>query len=184
MPQIRKVIRDALVAALADESNGFNAQLSALATSYGITAFSIDWTSDSQNFAQAQLDPEQMEMFFAFERYPAALVYTSSSINEHRLKYQTFSGQVLAHIDILLRYRSHKDEQHPGNVFSDTNDLESIANAVEDTLLSCLDAMKATLRQPGFYWNGDYRMDRDPVQLYGDGHGQRISVALGFERHV
>ena len=100
------------------------------------------------------------------------------------IKYQTFSGQVLAHVDLFLRYRALTDTQHTGNAWGDTNDFEAIADAAEDALLESIDAQKATLRVAGYYWNGDYRLDRDPVTLHGDGHDQRLAFALGFERQI
>ena len=129
---IRKAIRDAMLSALSDSSDGFNVKLAALEVDYGITAFGIEWDESSENFAQAQLDPENAETFHAFLKFPACMLYTSEAVNlpDEGVKYQTFGGQVLAHVEFLLRYRALKDEQHAGNVFADTNDMESRPDAV------------------------------------------------------
>jgi len=184
MPNIYKAIRDAMRTCLADATNGFNVQLAALEDSYGITAFAINWTSSSRNFVQAYLDPEALDVSKVCE-FPAVVLYTAEAVNERRVKYQKFSGQVLAHVDFYLRYRLLKDPQIAGNATPPgTDDFESIADAVVDAAVETFWDQKATLRAAGALWAGEYRIDRDPVQQFGDGQGQRIAITLGFERHT
>ena len=184
MPQVRKPIEDALLAVLADSTNGFNAELAAIAVTYKITAFTIDWTEGPTvtNFGLVELEPDAAETFFS--SFPAAALYTSTSMNERRMKFKVFSGQVLAGIDFWLRYRALKDLQHGGNEWGGTNNYQKLPNAVEDAILQMLDDQKATLRASGYYWNGDYLCERTKVAIAGDGHEQLMTFTLGFERHI
>jgi len=184
MPNIYKAIRDAMVSCLADGTTGFNAQLDDIASAYGITSFAIDWTSDSRNFVQAYLDPEMLDVSRVCE-FPAAVLYLAEAVNERREKYRSFSGQVLGHLDFYLRYRLLKDPQTAGNDTPPSNDdYESAADAVADAAMESFIDGAATLRAAGALWSKEYRIDRDPVQLFGDGHGQRIAITLGFDRHI
>lgn len=180
---IRKAVRDALVTILSDATNGFNAKLAALEVAYGITGFTIDWSPLSTNFAQVQLDPEQAEMFHAFTQWPACMVFTTEAINlpGEGVKYQTFSGQVIANVEFLLRHRAIKDGD---TSFADTNNMESMPDAVEDAVFDSIHTQRASLNVPGFHWNRRFSSGRDPVRILGDGHFQRVFMALDIERHI
>ena len=122
-------------------------------------------------------------MFHAFTSYPACMVYTTEAVNlpGEGAMYKEFSGQVVAGVEVLLRYRELKD----GNaVFADTNDMESLPDAVEDALYECLFDQKDNLTVSGFHWTRRFTSSREPVQLFGDGHAQRLTFALDFTRHV
>lgn len=182
---IRKAVRDAMRAVLSDGTNGFNAKLGTLSGDYGITPFSINWEFDSPNFAQVQMDYENAEVFHAFTEYPVCMLYTTEAVNlpDEGVKYQTFGGQVIVGVEFLLRYRALKDAQHFGNVFTDTNDMESLPDAVEDALFDCVHTQRSALNTSGFRWTRRFTSSRDPVRLTGDGHYQRASFAFEFERH-
>lgn len=175
-----------MLSALSDGTNGFNEKLAALEVDYGITAFGIEWDAESENFAQVQLDFENAEIFHAFKRFPVCMLYTTETVNipDDGPKYQTFGGQVLVYVEFLLRYRAIKDAQHAGNYFADTNDMESLPDAVEDALFDCIHSQRSSLNVSGFHWTRRFTSSRDPVRLTGDGHFQRLAFAFEFERHV
>lgn len=173
---IRKDIRVAMVAALADSTLGFNARLAAVAGEYAIQPFELDFGPDSYNFLQAFYGvPEDVELS-AIRQWPAMVLYTTNATRNGQQKSVGFSGSVQAHIDIYLRYRL-RDETV---VDIETRDPESIADAVEDALLSVF--QRRGLAWPtGCTYNGDINCDRDPVVLYGDGYLQRLATQLKFE---
>ncbi len=173
---IRKDIRDAMVEALASPIDGFNARLAAVAGEYGIQPFDFDFGSDSYNFLQAFYGvPEDVELS-AIRQWPAMALYTTNATRNGLQKGVGFSGAVQAHVDIYLRYRL-RDESVTD---METRDTESIADAVEDALLSVF--QRRGLAWPtGCTYNGEINCDRDPVVLYGDGYLQRLPTQLRFE---
>lgn len=179
MPNYKKVVRDTIRTVVAHASTGFNPQLSAIAATYGVSAFSIDWTLPSNNFAMSYVDEEEIDVS-SLVTFPAALLYTSSAVNDKLVKAKKFSGQVDAHLDFFLRYRALTDAETADNDITNEQagaDTESIADAVEDAALECLEAGRAAMTAAGIRMVS-YRVERSPVRVYGDGPGQRVAIQL------
>lgn len=181
----RKFVRDSLVEVLAAEDTGFNAQLAAL-EGYDVTPFSIEWTVGSPNFLISYIDPDAVKMS-SIRTYPAAVLYTSTGVNDKLVKGRRFSGQVTAHLDFYLIYRALKEEDALQDSqiteAQSAHDTESIADAVEDAITTVLEASRGSLQTKGPRLMS-YRVDRDAVANYGDGPGQRVAVTLTFNLEV
>lgn len=182
-PNFRKAVRDAIKGALSDGTSGFNTQLSAISTGYGVTAFAIDWSSDSENFIQSFLTPDKVDVSRLI-KFPGLALYTSTGVDDNRgPKGQRWAGQVLAHLDFYLRYRALDDAQWDGNQIVDSTDTESIADAVDASVLAAIRAASSTFQIAGMRVAG-INSSRDPVQPYGDGYGQRLALTFGINLEV
>lgn len=185
MPNFRKNAREQILAVLAHATTGFNAQLAAIAASYSVTAFTIDWAVPSNNFAVAYLDPEGVAAS-TIDTFPCAVLYGGRAVDEKNQKYRKFSGQVIYGVDFYLQYRALTDAQHAGNAITNLAALgnnEPIADAVDDAFLEALNAGRSTFQTNGLTLSG-FSADRNPVEPRGDGYVQRLAFTLGFEVHV
>lgn len=170
MPNYRKTVRDAVRTVLSAESTGINAS----ATSTGLL---VDWL-EKTNILEGYIDPEAAEVEKLIE-LPGLVIYTSEAVNDHVVKGFKFSGQVLAHAEAYLQYRKIKREEIEFTRADawETRDFETPADAMEEALLTAIAAGSATFTAAGVRLVG-YRVTRDPVQLYGDGWGQRIALTM------
>jgi hypothetical protein len=111
MPSTRKVVRETLLAVLADPDTGFNANLANVGAAYGIDSiFEIDWTTGSPNFFQGNISPDQIVSadLIPDEAGVCVALYTSVSqtnSGDERQKPSIFSGKILLHVDFYLRRR-------------------------------------------------------------------------------
>ena len=167
MPNYRKVVRDAARAALADEVAGFFATLQGLSAGYGVSEdvlaqFQIDFNPGSNNFFQGFLSPGDVG-FSELAEVPGLVLYTSAARNEGREKSRQFAGAVLLHIDAYLKF-------HDG---VERDDTEAVADAVEDALVSVVNAIHWPA---GVSYNREYSVDRGSLQLLSDGWWQRVPL--------
>jgi hypothetical protein len=127
MSAISGRVRGKVLARFSDGAKGFNARLAAVAGTYGITAFSIDFTSGSKSFFQAQVDPVMVEESTALgDRWMALYSVKIDDTNEQ--KGQTFSGPVTIGLDVHIYWKSSRI------VF----DMESVADAVQDAVVALM----------------------------------------------
>lgn len=179
MANYRKVIRDALRTALGDASNGFNAQLAAIATTYGITAWTLDFTPPSRNVVYGYIDDGEFDVSNLVE-FPGAFIYSVEAVDERRVKPAKFSGFVTFVIRMYLRLRALDDADTGANQPDFGGDYEKWPDATEHALLAALRAGRATFQAAGFN-HSEYRADRDSVISTGDGNIQVVNFTLGFE---
>lgn len=170
MPQIRKTVRDAMLSVLSASGTGLNARIAALATSYGITAFSIDWTAGSKSFFFGYLDPESANLSQLEMQGVCCAIYTSDVSNTHDEKPRTFSGQVMAH---LVFYIINRDG-------IELNDVESLGDAIEDAVISCFE--NPTANWPvAVTFTGQYQGSFGPIEFTGDGWQRVLPMQFIFE---
>ena len=176
---IRKPIQDALVAGLADPATGFSARLAALAPAYGVESqvFAIDFARrTSPNFLESMIDGMDALERSQIESFPALSVYSSMAVFTGAEKGRGFSGSVTFHIDIWLSYRFRDD----GTSGMETNDTESIANAVEAAILD-------VFHQPAFCWptgvtyNRAFQAGQEQIIECADGYAQRVRIQMQSE---
>jgi len=127
MPQVSKLFRDAVIAKLSHATTGFNARLAAVASTYGITAFEIDFTTGS-NFFQGALTPDVLARSSRVQA-PFMCLYATGWHNENQEKSRVFSGPVDLTLDVELAWQ----QDNP-----DETNFESMADAVEDVILATL----------------------------------------------
>ncbi len=182
MADYKRKCRVAVVAALSDSATGFNAQLGGISQDYGIAPFFLEFTLPSRNVVYGYLDDEEVNVSQIFE-FPGAIIYSTESINERRLKPARFSGFVNQYIVLYLRYRKLDDADIQANQPDFSGDLEKFPDAVEDAMNSSLEAGRAILAALGVNLE-NYRADRGPIQSFGDGHVQVLTFTLGMTVHV
>lgn len=166
----RETVRNTLRTILSDSTSGINA-------ASADTGLTVDWTGRG-NFLMAYLDPEAAEIEKLIE-LPGAVLYTSEAVNDHGIKGHKFSGQVIAHLDIYLRYRPVKRPETEYELADpwESKDMETVSDDMETAVVSALHAGAATFASSGVRMVG-FRTVRDPVQLYGDGYGQRVAITI------
>lgn len=173
--QTRKLIRDAAVSRLSDATTGFNAAIAALASAYEITAFTINWAAGSGSFVQMFLNPDQLDTSQILE-YPALALYTStareSTGDGNRITGAHFSGIIHLHLDFYIKFIDEIE----------VDDTESIADAIEDAVLSVLHTPTAAWPANVTY-NGDFEAPRESMVQLGDGYEMRVPFILTFEVH-
>ena len=170
MISTRKALRDAMKAVLSDATTGFNARLASSAVSYGITAFTITWTTGSRNFFQGWLDPTDAETISQLFADSALCLYTSSAVNEHRQKPSKFSGPIVGHVDIYLKFRDGIE----------TDDTESICEACEAAVIECF-ANPAAAWPANVTFGDQFNGQWGPIQLLQDGWMRVVPCAFVFE---
>jgi hypothetical protein len=167
MPQISKVVRDAVRDRMAER---FGAALTDVATLYGVTPFSIDWSpATSRNFFQGNLHPDDLERT-SLSAYPLVFLYTERSANRNDVKYSTFAGEVTIALDFHLSWR------RAGAL----RDFESLVDAVEDATFETLNGLDWV---PGFglVHNGDLAAERSPIETAAEDWRQTIHFRLTFD---
>jgi hypothetical protein len=180
MPATRKLVRDVIRGALADATHGFNAKIAAIAASYGIAAFTINWgAADSPNFIQSQLDTVS-EGVSRLTGIRVAL-YTGGSQTlpaEDRSKGAKYEGEIEAHLDVWVEFGGGADV---------TDDLtEPYADAIEDAVIEVLNPqspLRAAWQGP-VYFDGTMAAIRNPVVPLEDGYQQYLSFTFIFEVSV
>jgi len=182
MANYRKKVRDALVAALDEQASGFNAQLGAVAISYEIQPFDLDFGAQSSNVVYGYLDDEEINVSRMFT-FPGAVIYTTEAVRENRNKFSSFSGFVAAVMTVYLRLRALDDIDTGANRPDFSNDYEKWADAVEDAVHQAIFDGRAIFQAAGVNLS-EYRADREPVLSTGDGHIQRLNFTFGFEVHL
>lgn len=183
----RQVIRAGIVAALTARFNSINVAL-ANSVTYGVPPLEIDFSENSNNFVQGYLDPIDFEASTAAIQLPGMVLYGVEAVDEKNIKSSKFSGTVVYRIDCYLRYRALRDNETASNSISEvqaTRQLEVFADCAEDSMLSTL-ADPATLTEFSElqFSRTEYKAERDPVDLFGDGFLQRVAFALGFKIHL
>jgi hypothetical protein len=105
-------------------NNSFNSTLAGLAGSYGITAFTVDWSAASLQFFQFNGDPDELEQTSA-SKYPMVFMHAVRSQNTHESLGRNFSGPVEVELTFWI---SHLATQ----VIKAGPALETTCNVIED----------------------------------------------------
>ena len=166
MPQISKKIRDAILTQLSDVTKGFNPNLAAVASTYGITPFEIDWAGKT-NWLFGRIDPNSIESSDTLA-YPVLTIDTLGSVDTGDVVTATFAGQVLAIIEI--HYSWAQEQLIP--------DFASVGDAIEDAMFT---TFNGPANQPyfssGIRYSGHLEFSKGPIQM---GSGQNWRQTLQF----
>lgn len=168
--------------ALADATHGFNAKLAAVAATYGITAFSINWAaSGSGTMLQSYVDAAGREQ--SRLKGISAALYTSASQQAggvDRAKGYAFDGQVVGHLDVFLEFDDGEEV---------TADLtEDYADAVEDAVIQVLVDPNSTMVRTYFagavMFPGNFACLRGPIEQQESGYQQLLPFTFQYEVFV
>lgn len=183
MADIRKRVRDAMVAILSADETGFNQQLAATLSAYEVeeqTGLSLVWGSDSRNVFQGQLSSDD-ESVAQLRGQLTLRLWTSLAQWTGDTKGGKWSGRVTAHLDFLVHF-SQREAQEDS---LETMDTESVPDAVEDAVIE-------VFSRASINWGSDYRIayagevscDRPSANLLDAGWEQLIPITIDFRVDV
>lgn len=181
MANYRKLVRYAIADVLASPTTGFNYQLAALASTYGIEPWEFDFGRHSRNVIYGFLDDEGIDVSGIFN-FPGLVICTTEAIDEKKIRNMKFSGFVGVTIGAYLRLQALDAEDMVVNRPDFDGDLEKWADATEDALQEALYAGRGAFQTAGCNYTL-FRSDRSPIVARGDGHTQSLTFQLGFEVH-
>lgn len=189
MAGARKAVREAIKAVLADATNGLNAKVAALAPSYDVAPFEINFAAPSETFMEANLMPEDVDIsaLFGSDSGVFAFLYTSASTTEidGRQHPATFSGRVIAHLDFYLRQKRKDFPLQGGQLPQESGlNLEAVGDLIEDAVNAAMMARDSAALWGNCNWNGEYSCPRESAILLGDGWEQRIPFIFPCEVHI
>lgn len=163
----RKKVRDAVKTILADPATGFNPRLAAYASAYGITAFALDFTDGSDNFAQCYVDPEKIVQSELIE-FPGMTLYTLDDEDNGEPRGLRYRGDVMVVMDFYVRLREGEERN-----------TEDLTDAVHDAALSAINDPNVAY-PPGVLYTRRSKGSRVSVQPLKDGFQQLARVEAQF----
>lgn len=173
--QITKAVRDAIYSRLSNPVNGFNPLISTKCSQYGISPYSIDFSTMSKNFFFGQIDAEALEQSGIFS-YPFISVYGLEAICQEgdAQKFSKFSGQVRVLMDVWLSWKSMRGLQ----------DYEVHGDAVEEVVIDVMNRENNQNFLKPLVYNGNVAVRRYPLRLAGENWRQRINFSFIFGVHT
>jgi hypothetical protein len=174
MPELSSVAIKALLTRLSDPASGFNANLQAVASTYGIEPWEVDWDPDaSANFMIGQILPDQVEESVAFT-YPFTTVDTGVVASDNRVVSAVFAGGIAMIVDIHI---STRNESLPRS-------LTPLSQAIEDAFFETvnnLDEIGVYLSQQLTY-NGKWTLQKSTAQMSGQNWRRTLRFTATFGR--
>jgi hypothetical protein len=167
---ISKLIRDAIKTQLSAAGTGLNDRIAALAASYGVAPYAIDWTANSTNFIFGRVSSAAFEESSVFT-YPLLTIDTVRTQHTNRVKFATFAGPVIATVDV---HHSWADE-------SVLADFASLVDLTEDAVIAALNDMNHQSWPGNLLWNGQVGLQRGGIAMGGYGWIQSAQFILQFE---
>lgn len=170
---ISRAVRDAIKAQLSDAVNGFNVNLAAIASSYGVAAFEVDWSDTSTNFIMGRIDPDMVEETSPFS-YPLLTIDTENSTHDNFVKFAEFAGKVTAIIEVTLSWEQGQT----------IPDFASYADAVEDAMFKSMNNQAFQAWPSGVLYNGITDMSRGRIIEAGENWRQQLPFVAAFRRII
>ena len=174
MPQISFTAINALLARLSDPVTGFNANLQAVAPTYGISAYTVDWSqTTSANFLIGQVDPSVLERSASFT-YPFTTIDTGAAIDDARVVSAVFAGSIALIVEVHI---SLEDEDFP-------RALNPLAQAIEDAMFATLNNLDeiGVYMSAGLTYNGKWTLQKSSIAFAGNNWRRtlRFTASVGF----
>jgi hypothetical protein len=170
MSEISRKVREAVLLRLSDPTSGFNANLAAVASTYGIQPFSVDWSATSKNFFRGFLDPNDVDESTP-SRYPLVMMYAITSTNRNLQKFALFSGEVILGLDFHITWRA-------GNAL---RNFEDLGDAIEDAVYKTLNGTDFQAWGAPLTYNGQISLAKRPLELAGEHWRQTLSFRLTLQ---
>jgi hypothetical protein len=159
MPQISLVALNALQARLSDSVTGFNANLTAVANTYGVDAFTVDWSNTSSNFMIGQIDPNLLEQSSSFT-YPFVTIDTATVTDDGRVVSAVFAGTIALIVEVHI---AQETEDFPRL-------LVPLGQAVEDAFFATVNnqSQLGTYMSALLTYNGKWTLQKSSIQMSGN----------------
>ena len=170
--QYRKKTRDAILSLL---TANFNTTLAALASSYGITPFTLDFSAASINFAVSHIDENNIEncqIEWSSGVSVGGCLYTSDALDENSVHALNFSGKLFANLDFFVRDRQGKEGFNTEDFF----------DCIEDAAMNVLNDPASY--PPGVLFQRQSEMQRGAIIPLSDGFATTIPIKTLFEVYV
>ncbi len=174
----KRLVRQAIVNTLADPRFGWTAVHQAIAQDFVIQPITFDFGPDSKNVLQSNIQTREGVYLTGIFAPPVMVVYTDKSMDQQKSKPTTFSGGVLANVDVYLGVRLAKDQDQFGP--ADLRATEQQADAVEDTIRTVF-GRKGFPLPSGVSFGGYIDCETPEIQIFGDGYEQVIQFKFPFE---
>lgn len=165
----RKVVRDAILACLAD---GFNSGIAEAAAAYGVAPFSIDFSDSSQSLWIGRLNPDDVELSSLME-FPGATIYTNDVQDGSPRIIQgiQFSGMLMGCVDVYVRPREGRERF----------DSEALMDMTEDVILSLFRAWTWPLSNAAsVVYSRRAAAQKGRFIELADGYAQSLSIQAEF----
>lgn len=157
-------------------SSGFNSTLASLAASYGVTPFTLDFTSSSINFAVTHINEANIEtcqIQWSSGVRVGGCLYTTEAINSGGPKQWNFAGKVMANLDFYVRDREGTEGFNTEDYF----------DCIEDAVVTILQN-ESNAWPGGVIYTRDLEMGRESLIPLSDGFATRIPIKALFEIYV
>ena len=173
-PQVLKMVSDAFIARLANESTGFNANLVGVAQGYQITPYEIDFRSDrSKTFFKGRIDLATLEGSTALSQKTIMTLATPWARVTNETKFRTFSGQIGLVIEVWLSIKSQ-----------DPTSWDQYVQATFDALLQSLNDQDLLDWSTPVVYNYDLSFQAGMVVASREWWGQRLTFQASCEVHT
>lgn len=162
----RKAVRDAVLAALAHPTTGYNAKRSALAGDYASSPATIDFRRGTKQFFMGALDPSEVELgpLLAF---PAMALSTAGAEDTGRARGFKFVGTVQIDLVGIVTLREGAEDF----------DAESVIDAMED---ATVDALNSYTYPVNVTWARETQIERSKLMFLEDGWRQWFTLRGSF----
>lgn len=182
MPDSRKLVRDAIRAALADVTSGFNVRWPDIATTYGcakygVDRFLIDWNAASRNFAFANYGTWE-DVDDSTLREPFMVTAFTTALGSFRNgKFEHFNGEITANVVCWIKISGRVNT----TVGMEIDDSESLLDAIEQTIADVFTNAQLDFGDSAIVFDGTYSSQREPILLLNDGWAARVPMQFVFE---
>ncbi len=179
--EISKTVRDTIKSQLSDDVNGFNAQVLALADTYGVVPFQVDWSPSSKSFLFGRVSPDILEAVSAIQEIVSAgsalsyvflTVDTLSARDTGLVASSTFGGEVQGIIELTLSWE--QSDVLP--------DFSSWADVCERSMWNALasPAVQAGWQSQNLLFNRKMQFVKGPILFGGSNFRQTLQFQPQF----
>jgi hypothetical protein len=169
----RKTARDFVLSLLAAN---FNPTLNDIAETYGITPFTLDFSTDSIDFAVSHIEPRDIEtcqIQWSQGVSVGGCLYTTDVVNKGDPKQWSIAAQMFVNLDFYVLERSGVEGFNTEDYF----------DAIEEAAVVVIQNL-ANQWPAGVVYSRRFEAARQNLIPLGDGFASRIPIKFLFEVYV
>ena len=176
MPSISQRVRLAIRNQLASQNAGFNTNFGAALDNYGVDPHAInwhgiEWTGNTTNFLYGRVSAAFIDQLSGKLDYPILTIDTAAGRHTNEVISATFSGSVVAIIELHLGWSSSDVLQ----------DFASYADAADDAMFATINNLEAQNYGAGILYNGRMSFQRGAIEPGGPSWRQTITFTPEFK---